>query len=60
MYLIYILESIIINFIIRKVKTLYNKVREIDLVRFTHHNSSVLCVTKKEPFEIFYWSLHDN
>ncbi|CAD8057624.1 unnamed protein product [Paramecium primaurelia] len=44
----------------KKMRTLYNKVKEIDLVRFTHHNSCVLCVTKKEPYDIYYWSLHDN
>lgn len=60
MYLIFFLESIQYIYINRKIRTLYNKVREIDLVKFTHHSSSVICVTKKEPYEIYYWSLHDN
>ncbi|KAM3138581.1 hypothetical protein pb186bvf_009333 [Paramecium bursaria] len=44
----------------KKVRTLYNKIKEIDLVKFTHHISAVLCATKKEPYEILYWSLHEN
>ena len=34
--------------------------KEIELVKFTHHNTAVLCATKKEPYEILYWSLHEN
>lgn len=43
----------------KKVKTLFNKVKEIELVKFTHHNEAILCATKKD-YLILYWSLHDN
>ena len=40
--------------IARKVKTLYNKTKEIELVKFTHNNKAILCATKKDN-EIWYW-----
>lgn len=43
----------------KKIKTLYNKVKEIDLVKFTHNNEAILCATKKDNL-ILYWSIHDN
>eukprot|EP01017_Pseudomicrothorax_dubius_P012271 TRINITY_DN1492_c0_g1_i7.p1 TRINITY_DN1492_c0_g1~~TRINITY_DN1492_c0_g1_i7.p1 ORF type:complete len:343 (+),score=73.06 TRINITY_DN1492_c0_g1_i7:110-1138(+) len=44
----------------RKLKTLYNKVYKIDLVRFTHHNEAVICAAKSSPYYIFYWSIYEN
>jgi COMPASS component SWD2 len=43
----------------KKIKTLYNKTKEIEMIKFTHNNEAVLCATKKEN-QILYWSLHEN
>ncbi|KRX07764.1 WD40-repeat-containing domain [Pseudocohnilembus persalinus] len=43
----------------RKTKTLFLKSKEIECVKFTHHNEAVLCATKKDH-QILYWSLHEN
>ncbi len=32
----------------KKLKTLFNKVKEIEYVKFTHHNEAILCATKKD------------
>lgn len=40
----------------KKTKTLYLKTKEIESVKFTHHNEAVICATKKECN--FYLILH--
>lgn len=44
----------------RKLKTLYNKVNKMEIIRFTHHNEAILCACKSPPYYIFYWSVYDN
>lgn len=44
-----------------KVNTYYNRAYGVDLVRFTHHNKCILCVSRRaQEHRIMYWSLHDN
>ena len=44
-----------------KINTYYNKNYGVDLVKFTHHNKTILCASKREShFRVMYWSLHDN
>jgi len=38
----------VVNYISRRMKTLYNKVTKIDMVKFTHHKDAVLCATKTD------------
>lgn len=44
-----------------KINTYYNKNYGVDLVKFTHHNKTILCASKRDShYRIMYWSLHDN
>jgi len=43
----------------KRIKTLYNKVSKIDLVKFTHNKNAVLCATKVDN-KILYWSVFEN
>jgi len=43
----------------KRIKTLYNKVSRIDLVKFTHNKHAVLCATKVDN-KILYWSIFEN
>lgn len=44
-----------------KINTYYNKNYGVNLVRFTHHNKTILCASKRDQhYRIMYWSLHDN
>lgn len=44
----------------KKSKMLFNKINGINNVKFTHSNDAVICSTNKEPYQIFYWSTHEN
>ena len=44
----------------KKVKLLYNKVNKIKLCRFTHNENAVIVATKVKPYQIHYWSIHEN
>lgn len=44
----------------KKKKTLYNKSSGISHLAFTHHNSAVVFLPAKKPFNLNLWSIHEN
>lgn len=44
----------------KKIKTLCNKVHGIANAKFTHTNEAIICTTTATPYQVFYWSIHEN
>jgi len=39
---------------------LCNKVHGIANAKFTHTNEAIICTTTATPYQVFYWSIHEN
>ena len=43
-----------------RTKLLYNKINKIKICKFTHNENAVIAATKNKPFQVHYWSIHEN